>query len=64
VVGRYDLIDPNTDGEDDSTAGIRFGVNYFIAGNNQVQLFYQLSNRPGDVTGHNIIAQLAMTFDK
>lgn len=63
AVGRYDMFDPDTDGEDDSTSRIRAGVNCFIAGSNQVQIFYELSNLPGDTTGHKIIAQLAMIFD-
>ncbi len=66
AVARFDMLDPNTDEESDSdsTSRIRVGGNCFIAGNNQVQIFYELSNLPGDTTGHKIIAQLAMIFEK
>ncbi|MFC1712562.1 hypothetical protein ACFL6S_02775 [Candidatus Poribacteria bacterium] len=64
AVGRFDMLDPDTDGEDLSTSRIRVGGNCFIAGNNQVQIFYELSNLPGDTTGHKIIVQLAMIFEK
>ena len=64
AVGRFDLFDPNTDAEEDQTTAIRGGVNIFIAGNNQCQIFYELTNMPGDKTGHKIIGQLAMIFDK
>jgi hypothetical protein len=63
AVGRFDTLDPDTDREDDSTSRIRVGANCFIAGDNQVQIFYELSNMPGDTTAHKIIAQLAMIFE-
>ena len=63
VVGRFDLFDPDTDEEDDQTTRIRAGANCFIAGNNQLQLFYQLTNNPDDTTAHNVIAQLALMFE-
>jgi phosphate-selective porin len=63
AVVRFDSLDPNTDGEDDSTTRIRGGINHLIAGNNQCQLFYELSNLPDGTTGHKIIAQLAMIFE-
>lgn len=63
LVGKFDLFDPDTDAEDGATNRIRVGANCFIAGNNQVQVFYQLTNNPDDTTAHNIIVQLAMVFD-
>lgn len=64
LVGKFDFFDPDTDREDDSTNCVRVGANCFIAGDNQVQVFYQLTNNPGDSTGHHIVAQLAMVFEK
>lgn len=64
LVGKYDFFDPDTDRDDDSTSYIRVGGNCFIAGDNQFQIFYQLSNNPGDKTGHSITAQLALVFEK
>ena len=65
LVGKVDFFDPDTDtdADDDSITLIRGGVNCFIAGDNQLQLFYQLSSLPNDKTEHNIIAQLAMIFN-
>jgi hypothetical protein len=63
LVGRFGYFDPNTDEDDDHTILIRAGINHFIAGNNQLQLFYQLGSLPDDTTEHNIIAQLAMIFE-
>ena len=62
AVGRFDMFDPNTDADDDNTSRIRAGANIFIAGDNQLQIFYELTNMPGDSTGHKILAQLAMIF--
>lgn len=64
LVGKFDLLDPDTDNEDDSTSCIRVGGNCFIAGDSQFQVFYQLSNNPGDKTNHSITAQLALVFEK
>lgn len=63
LVGKFDFFDPDTDAEEDSVNLIRVGINYFIVGNNQLQLFYQLSSLPDDQTDHNFIAQLAMIFE-
>ncbi len=64
LVGKFDFFDPDTDKEDDSISCVRVGGNYFIAGDNQFQVFYQLSNNPDDKTGHSITAQLALVFEK
>ena len=64
LVGKFDFLDPDTDTDDDEISLIRAGINCFIAGNNQFQLFYQLTNNADDTTEHNITAQLALIFDK
>ncbi len=67
LVAKFDFLDPNTDSdvENDDVNRIRVGANFFIAGNNQLQVFYQLRNNAGEngTTSHDIITQLAVTFD-
>ncbi len=63
LVGKFDFFDADTDEDGDDVSTVRAGVNYFIAGNNQLQLFYQLSNNADDTTDHGLIAQLAMIFE-
>lgn len=65
LVAKFDFHDPNTDSEaeNDAVNRIRVGANFFIAGNNQLQVFYQLRNNADETTSHDIIAQLAVTFD-
>jgi len=61
LVGKFDFFDADTDNDEGDTFVVRAGANYFIAGNNQLQLFYQLSS--GDTTDHSLIAQLSMVFE-
>jgi hypothetical protein len=63
AAAKFDFLDVNTDQDEDESTIISGGVNYFFTGKNVVQLFYKLMNKPGDVTEHGIIGQLAMTFD-
>jgi hypothetical protein len=63
LVGKFAFYDPDTDEDDDQTTRVQAGANCFIAGNNQLQVFYQFSNNPDDTTSHNIIAQLALMFE-
>jgi hypothetical protein len=63
LAGKFDFLDVNTDKDDDESTIISGGVNYYFAGQNILQLFYKLMDKPGDTTEHGIIGQLAMTFD-
>lgn len=63
AAAKFDFLDVNTDKDKDESTIISGGVNYYFSGKNVVQLFYKLMNKPGDVTEHGVIGQLAMTFD-
>ena len=64
AVVKYETFDPNTDQDNDDTATILVGANYYLKGDDlKLQLDYQRSDAPGLSDGENkVLARLQVIF--